>query len=546
MDWDNLKSIFLNAAELDSVERPAYLDKACAGDPAARREVELLLRQNASEALDFLLPSDTRQTLEPGAILASRFKIVRLLGQGGMGEVYLAEDTELSEQVALKIVRSDVARDPQFLSRFRREVQFARQITHPNICRVFDLGRDQGPDGERVFFTMEYLDGESLDSHIKRHDRLEPAVALDIARQLAAGLTALHDKGIVHRDLKPANIIILRNKANSGRVVIGDFGLARAVDASPTLTQLTRTGIIVGTPEYIAPEQLAGAPATIASDIYALGVVLHQMVTGVRPTSDPKPALPSPWNSVIPRCLHTDPNARPATAARVIEELSGAHPRFSRRSFAAAAVGAVATLAIAAWAWTFQPHTVPPPALLLPIQTQEDDPALRAFVAGLTEAITLRLPALRLASTAEPGATAVRGNLQIDAGKARLTLTLDKPGWLSRTETLNVESGYTLANLLDPTIARLASALAIPVDPAAATKNPLPRSPAACDRYLQARGHLQQPGKLSSVESAISLAHQTLELEPEFAPARATLSEALRQKSKLTGDPRYRDAAEAK
>ncbi len=204
----------------------------------------------------------------PGRLVASRYRIIALLGKGGMGEVYRAEDLTLGQAVALKFLPDEAARDEGLLERFRNEVRIARKVSHPNVCRVYDVGEVEG----QTFFTMEYVDGEDLASLLRRIGRLPPDKALDIARHLCAGLAAAHAKGVLHRDLKPANIML----DGRGQVVITDFGLAGVAD------EIRGNEIRSGTPAYMSPEQLAGKEVSPRSDIYALGLVLYEVFTGKR------------------------------------------------------------------------------------------------------------------------------------------------------------------------------------------------------------------------------------------------------------------------
>src|SRR5438477_4512526 len=204
----------------------------------------------------------------PGRLVASRYRIIALLGKGGMGEVYRADDLTLGQGVALKFLPDEAARDEGLLGRFRNEVRMARRVSHPNVCRVYDVGEIEG----QTFFTMEYIDGEDLASLLRRIGRLPPDKALEIARQLCAGLAAAHTKGVLHRDLKPANIML----DGRGQVVITDFSLAGVAD------NIRGPEVRSGTPAYMAPEQLAGKEVTTRSDIYALGLVLYEIFTGKR------------------------------------------------------------------------------------------------------------------------------------------------------------------------------------------------------------------------------------------------------------------------
>jgi serine/threonine-protein kinase len=194
---------------------------------------------------------------EPGTVLGGRYRIVGLLGKGGMGEVYRADDLTLGQPVALKFLPETLVGDSEWLVRFRGEVRAARQVSHPNVCRVYDVGEFDG----HTFLSMEYVDGEDLASLLRRIGRFPQDRAIELARQICAGLGTAHDRGVVHRDLKPANIMLDGN----GRIRITDFGLAG--NAGEVLR--------AGTPAYMAPEQLAGGEVTPRSDIYALGLVLY-------------------------------------------------------------------------------------------------------------------------------------------------------------------------------------------------------------------------------------------------------------------------------
>ncbi|MBZ5634562.1 MAG: protein kinase [Acidobacteriia bacterium] len=249
-----------------------------------------------------------------GAILAERYRILGLVGQGGMGEVYRANDLKLNQPVALKFLPAATTRN--LLDRFHAEVRIARQVSHPNVCRVYDIGEVDGS----TFLSMEYVDGEDLRSLLRRIGRLPGDKALEIARRLCAGLAAAHDKGVLHRDLKPANIML----DGRGQVLITDFGLAGLADQIEQVRE--------GTPAYMAPEQAVGREVTVRSDIYALGLVLHEMFTGKRrddtattPTSlvkDMDPAV----ERVILKCLEPDPQNRPPSALAVARALPGGDP----------------------------------------------------------------------------------------------------------------------------------------------------------------------------------------------------------------------------
>jgi serine/threonine protein kinase len=266
----------------------------------------------------------------PGRLIASRYRIIALLGKGGMGEVYRADDLTLGQAVAIKFLPDEATRDESMRERFRNEVRIARRVSHPNVCRVYDVGEVDG----QTFFTMEYVDGEDLASLLRRIGRLPQDKALDIARQLCAGLAAAHAKGVLHRDLKPANIML----DGRGQVVITDFGLAGIAD------NIRGQEIRSGTPAYMAPEQLEGKEVSMRSDIYSLGLVLYEVFTGkrafaekpaaLRGRGDHTPSRPSSVvrdldpivEKVILRCLETEASARPATALAVAGALPGGDP----------------------------------------------------------------------------------------------------------------------------------------------------------------------------------------------------------------------------
>ena len=305
------------------------------------------------------LGSDERYRFDPGTVLAGRYRIVEVAGEGGMGVVYAADDLELSERVALKTLHAGAAAEEREVARLRREVQLARRVTHPNVCRIYDAGRHE----DIVFVTMELLEGETLTSYLAAKGRLQPAEAAAILRQLCAGLQAAHDAGVIHRDLKSGNVMLVR-RGSDMRAVITDFGLART--SAPTMDALASHGRIIGTPAYMAPEQIEGADVTLAADIYALGVVAFEMITGELPFLDssiggllrrlrepaPTPRTQVPdvdprWEAVIVRCLARDPKERFASAADVARALDGQPvQRRPRRWSPIAAAVALALLVI--------------------------------------------------------------------------------------------------------------------------------------------------------------------------------------------------------
>ncbi|MCL2648153.1 MAG: protein kinase [Phycisphaerales bacterium] len=390
--YNKVQKIFLAACEKPAEEQSVFVQQQAANNNEILQEVQSLLREHRREVQ--LVPSEpvnplsailSRANIDPddftgeegeaseesgvpegqelpekapdvhastvdagrftvGAIVADRYRIIELLGRGGMGEVYRADDTTLNQSVALKFLPALFSSDEKWLARFRDEVRLARLITHTNVCRVFDIGTFQGEQ----FISMEYVDGENLASLLRRIGRLPNDKALQIARQLCAGLAAAHDRGVLHRDLKPANVMI----DGRGHVRITDFGLAVPIDQFHKGSAAGGAGggkvpsLRVGTPAYMAPEQFAGKPVTVRSDIYALGLLLYEMFTGHRAFkgrnirdylhlhSSETPTPPSEIiedidpivERVIFKCLEKDPNARPASAMAVSAALPGGDP----------------------------------------------------------------------------------------------------------------------------------------------------------------------------------------------------------------------------
>jgi tetratricopeptide (TPR) repeat protein/TolB-like protein len=305
-------------------------------------------RVSPDEVPTAVLPAgETASIFLPDELIASRYRVVRFIARGGMGEVYEVEDLDLAVRVALKTVRPEPD-GGSHAERFKREIQLARQVTHPNVCRIFDLVRHtraSGPERERevLCLTMELLSGETLLDRVRRGGILSTAQARPIVEQLASALAAAHRVGVVHGDFKSANVMLVPTEADGDvRVVITDFGLARA-SAGSVSDDVTVTRRIIGTPAYMSPEQMEGKPVTASADIYALGIVMYELVTGRRPfaaedslaaavkrlTEPPpspssyRPGLDPRWEAVILTCLRRDPGQRFATADDVVRALRG-------------------------------------------------------------------------------------------------------------------------------------------------------------------------------------------------------------------------------
>jgi Protein kinase domain len=338
--WELVKRLVDEALGKSVADRARFVREACAGDDSLREEVVSLLRYEHEGFLEQgpagsvgptrEIPSGLALTpravdipygrFSPGAILLSRYRIIEQVGKGGMGEVYRADDLTLDQSVALKFLPEELSRSPKALQLFRGEVRIARQISHPNLCRVYDIGEADGLH----FLTMEYIRGEDLRSLLRRIGRLPADKAVEVAAQIAAGLAAAHDRGVLHRDLKPANVML----DERGQARITDFGLAAAAGT------VESRDIRSGTPGYMAPEQWAGEEVTERSDIYSLGLVLYELFTGSRARSDPAQEEITPPSGIVsdmdPRverlilqCLSKDPASRPPSANAVRLALPG-------------------------------------------------------------------------------------------------------------------------------------------------------------------------------------------------------------------------------
>jgi predicted Ser/Thr protein kinase len=293
--------------------------------------------------------------LNPGTTFATRYEVMEELGRGGMGQVYRVLDTEINEEIALKLLRPEITAHPQSVERFRNELKLARRISHPNVCRVYHIGDYDGA----YYITMEFVPGEDLMSLISRSGPSTPAHMLSVTKQLCEGLAEAHRLGVIHRDLKPQNIML----DPRGRVHIMDFGIARHLES----TGMTETGMIVGTPECMSPEQVDGTGIDARSDIYAVGVILFEMATGRPPFEGPTPLaivvkhqtatppdpralnarIPEEISRVILKCLEKDRHQRYQSAGDLLAELDRVEQRLAGDSAPEAAT---------------PPHPVVPPA----------------------------------------------------------------------------------------------------------------------------------------------------------------------------------------
>ncbi|MEM8963054.1 MAG: serine/threonine-protein kinase [Acidobacteriota bacterium] len=304
--------------------------------------------------------------LEATEVVDGRYRVVRLLGRGGMSEVYRAERLDDGSAVALKLIDSHNLTGDKAIERFRREAELSRRIDHPNVVTVFEVLHVDGRAGELPCMVLEFLDGHTLADHLHEHGRMSLREARPIVDQIAAALSAAHAVGVIHRDLKPDNIFLVGRDGTS-RVVLTDFGVARSADEEGP--DLTATHVIPGTPEYMAPEQLELETASSRSDLYTLGLVMYEMVTGraaftgsspleavfARVKDDPEPPrkhvadLPLAWDQTIMRCLERDPAKRFATAESLVASLDAEGMTTSYRWVLI--VVALVVIALMMWLW---------------------------------------------------------------------------------------------------------------------------------------------------------------------------------------------------
>ncbi|MBL8174561.1 MAG: protein kinase [Bryobacterales bacterium] len=381
--WERVKDIFVEAEARVGGERASYIAEQCGSDGELRAEVERLLANDPPVAAidrsplpEGLLRGAAGMVgrIGAGTVLAKRFRIVRLLGAGGMGEVFQAEDTRLGQMVAIKTIRGELAADADAMARFRREISLARQVTHPAICRVFDFfsGDTEAPGQTIDFLTMEYVEGETLSARLKREGPLGFEEALPVIRQVAAALDAAHAARVMHRDLKSSNVLLGKDASGEMRAVVTDFGVARSTAGGDTIA--TGSGFAAGTPAYMAPEQLEGKELTAAADLYSLGVLMYEMATGTIPHAAESPLqiaarrmkeapvrpgelrpVAAVWEAAILRCLEVAPGDRFGSGAELVAALESGRAGKKRREWRkprvglTAGVGAVAGLVVLVW-----------------------------------------------------------------------------------------------------------------------------------------------------------------------------------------------------
>ncbi len=519
------------------------------------------VRRPSSDSFWRADPSPVEQALDyaPGELFAGRYVVIDRLGRGGMGVVYKARDQETDRTVALKMIRGSLEGDAEALSRFRRESGLAQQVTHENVCRMHDLGI---VDGVR-YLSMEYLEADTLSALIKSLRSLSVKQTLQVGVQVSSGLEAIHARGIVHRDLKPSNIAVDRD----GRVVVMDFGLARG----PVDSGVTEPGVLVGSYAYLAPEHVSGAPVSAAADVYALGLLLYEMLTGKRPPGDgdqrplslrgdaaalPKPSshepdIPKELDAITTRCLSWDPSERPAISevrealanllaaeeARLVSLRREARPlSISARTKLLVLAGCLALAASAATVALRPTASKGPTEIALvpfePTDSSTEGEILSAFtadglLAGLQAAPGFRVSVVEPGLQKEPNVEILRalgarwllrGGVSLDDGVLSIRSELTRAdGSVAFRET--IESADPV-EALDRVRVRALKALDVRAElPAIASLRTSKFE--AYRMYLEARTHHDGWFAEGDIEKARSLYKNALEIDPFFTSALA-------------------------
>jgi serine/threonine protein kinase/tetratricopeptide (TPR) repeat protein len=610
--WQRVKVLYSDALEVAVEDRESFISSACGRDPDLAGELRRLLAAGDSDGfLDeplSLLPdltsalSDSEQAFAPGDRLCERFEIVRFIARGGMGEVYEAQDSELQETVALKTIRPEIGANPLATDLFRREVRRARAISSQHVCRVHDLFTHR-PSSEPpvAFLSMRLLRGETLAERIRRDGKFSAAVALPLLRQIAEGVDAAHSERIVHGDLKSRNVMLTRDENGDQSACIMDFGLARRVPLSTGESE-SSSDIFrhAGTPAWMAPEQVEGRPPGPQADIYALGLIAFEMVTGHLPFDGARefpPELSANWKIALSRCLATDPSKRFESGSEFVAAIASnpsrwsARHRIARRAGWSAAIAALLLIPAAILAYlALEPVTTS--VGVYEIENQTNDSRYDYLCKGTTNELMRRLTHLAgvrvipmhaarsKSPQRNPGQFALDGMLQAHNGQVRLSVlvTDNKDGTLVWSENFDrkqiedpleiqsdIASGTVIAlekqvilggagagvkwRALAPVVSPLRKLFATTSN--AQVKTSPTTSNLALDHYMRGRELLEKatPG---TILAAIDQLKRALAEDPAFALAYAALADAhlgmmdynyLRAKELLSNARKYAEIA---
>jgi serine/threonine-protein kinase len=607
--WQRLKPLYQAALETPESERLQFIARACGDDNELRDELTALLRasdkptgfnDSTITSLTDPFPREIR-SFSPDELILGRFRIVRHIGAGGMGDVYEAMDLELG-RIALKTIRADIAHSSDILSRFKKEVQLARKISGPHVCRIHELfviaADKNAPPG--AFLTMEFLDGITLADKLRQSGPLPWREAQKIALEICAGLQTIHEAGIIHRDLKSRNIM-LASRNGSTRAVLMDFGLASefSTHTSATRTDLTKHDAFLGTPDYMAPEQFEGRELTPATDVYAFGIVLYELLTGKHPfaastpigaavlrgkrpslASSIQPGLPHRFDEIICKCLEFDAGQRYQSAEELAEDLRSRpfsiswfrQNRFKILAAAASLALLLSTLLLIPASRerlrgilfsSREKHIV-----VLPFDLTGDDPETAALGDGLMDSLSGKLSNLGTANQSlwvvpasevrhrkvnDPssalhqfGATiVVKGRFERHDNAALLNLTLIDTKKMREIGYADVENQTgDLAALEDEAVTRLGRLMNISVRDDLVHGNSQPATHAAYEDYLLALGYIQRFDRPGNLDLAITTLQYAVKTDPHFALGFARLAQAYVLKYRLDSNPKWLQEAQ--
>jgi serine/threonine protein kinase/cytochrome c-type biogenesis protein CcmH/NrfG len=580
--WEKVERIYHAALQCPADERAAFLDQACAGDEGLRREVESLLAYDEpaqhfiTKPLD-VFAADLLAGSANSSLIGSRvshYQILSLVGRGGMGEVFLAADTELGRKVALKLLPAHWTSDGERVRRFKQEARAASALNHPNILTVHEIGEFKG----RHFIVSEFVEGETLRQRIKSGP-IPSQAALEIATQVASALVAAHQAGIVHRDIKPENVMVRPD----GLVKVLDFGLAKLAEPRQIDYSITEPGQVVGTPSYMSPEQARGAGVDARSDIFSLGLVLFEMIAGRPPfagatatdliisivQAEPEPLrshapdAPPELEQIVARALRKKPQERYETAADLLSDLKRPQQRLNLQTKSAASspvppwrtwpwrkisvAAVIALLLVIGWLWLARPKPESSSAsviAVLPFKNLSAEPESEYFVDGLTDEIIRNLSLIEGLEVRSRTSSftfkdkphnirdvgeQLKANLVLDgsvlrsAGNLRINAELvrvsdDTPLWSGRFDrelkdifTIQDEISRSVVNELRLKLGR--------------GKRRYDTNSETYELYLKGRSFLVRGGNPNATRSA-ELFEQVIGKDPAFAPAYAGLAEA--------------------
>lgn len=577
--WKRIGELFKAARELDGDQRDRYLSEQCGGDQALLEQLHSLLDTDRKQPTVDCAPTVT--VLNVPSVIAQRFRVVRFIAGGGMGTVYEAEDLQLNERVALKTIRAEISSDAKAVERFKQEVHLGKSVTHPNVCRLHDLVVDHSSGGAEVLYlSMQFLEGETLATRIKR-GRLPEVEALPMIEDMADALSAAHRSDVIHRDFKSGNVMLVP-RPDRTRAVVTDFGLARTLSVSDPHSH----SHMAGTVDYMAPEQIRGEELTPAADIYALGVVMYEMVTGRLPfVADSKitvalkhlndqpipprdlvPALDPKWNETILRCLRKTPNERFQSAEQVKAALVQAGPFHRRRQdyfkrhkligglLAVSAVLLLVAVAVVI-ARSRRENPPPPPAeppriAILPFDTRGTSGDLQYFGDGLADEIAGLLSRVRTLQVISPYSVQRFRNTDLPLSevgrqlRARFFVTGSVEGGHSqvriRVRMLDASTGIVWARTYDRSPKDTLSienevaedvvhslSVTLGKDESRAISTPVTQNPRAFDAYIRGTSLVRifnNRGREEDFSAAEEALRKATQLDPQMAAAYGELA----------------------